>query len=434
MRQPTPPQRAMPILATRCVSVRIVHAVRVAVLAAVLGLGAGDLAAGRPAGLDPQDTPGDDRPTRAIGQRQQQGGADLPIDPLAITGEGFGPVVLPAARDAVAVGEIRVAGQRAWAWRVPWPSDEAPATDRLLLEGDVRLVMGTLELHAQRMHAWVQDLPDGAGRQFFVLLEDASMPAGAPGVGIAGPLLPIEGRLAPDGRLGVSAIVLEQAPPPPGSAAWTAAAVARGILADRLRELVGVPSLTPVAPDGPAEQAQLDRVLALARARLGTAPVREPILPMRGSVSFSASRIEQLRLGDGQDGAPPYAVVLRGPVTIQFSDRPGGRYAQLTAQDAVIFHKAQLVGTPRLQADDVLGVYLEGEVVADVQRTRPGDGGTDHYRVRSPRVYYDLAGDQALLLEAVFRAQPVARPRPSTSARWRSASGRWASCRPPGRR
>lgn len=331
----------------------------------------------------------------------------IDIDPLAITGEGFGPVVLPAALEAAA-GDLEVAGQRAWAWSEPALSPGAPATRRLLLEGDVRLTLGTLELRAERLHAWVQPLSDGRGQQFYMLLEDALMPTGAPGVGIAGPIIPIEGRLAPGTRADLSAIVVERGRPAFGSEVGRAMAVAEGLFADRLREVVGI-ALPEVSGERlAAEDAALRDVLQLARQRLGAFDAREPILPVRGRVSFSASGIEQVRLGDGADGSPPYAVVLRGPVAIVFSDPYGGRRAQLTAQDAVLFHKAELVGTPRLDAGDVMGVYLEGEVVADIERDRGGRAGeVDRFRVRSPRVYYDLANDRALLLDAVFRAEPA---------------------------
>lgn len=340
----------------------------------------------------------------AIGQ-----GEPARIDPLAITGEGFGPVRLPSAQG---LDTIEVAGQRAWAWGEAPLAAGVAATQRLVLEGDVRMTLGTLELRARRLHAWVQVLPDG-GQQFYILIEDASMPTGAPGSGVAGPIVPIEGQLSPGARLDLSFIVLERTPPAGGSSTGRAVAMAEGVFTDRLREAVGI-ALPEVSGEIlAAEDAALRDVLQLARERLGSLDVREPILPVRGRVSFSAAGIDQVRLGDGSDGSPPYAVVLRGPVAILFNDSAGGRRAQLTAQDAVLFHKANLVGAPRLDAGDVMGVYLEGEVVADIERDRPGQrGGVDRYRVRSPRVYYDLSGDRALLLDAVFRAEPAGAPVP----------------------
>lgn len=340
----------------------------------------------------------------AIGQ-----GEPARIDPLAITGEGFGAVRLPTAQG---LDTIEVAGQRAWAWSEAPLAAGVATTQRLVLEGDVRMTLGTLELRARRLHAWVQGLPDG-GQQFYILLEDASMPTGAPGSGVAGPIIPIEGYLAPGAKMDLSSIVLERSAPAGASDVGRAVAMAEGVFTDRLREAVGI-ALPEVSGEMlAAEDTALRDVLQLARERLGALDVREPILPVRGRVSFSAVGIEQVRLGDGSDGSPPYAVVLRGPVAIVFNDSAGGRRAQLTAQDAVLFHKANLVGAPRLDAGDVMGVYLEGEVVADIERDRPGRrGGVDRYRVRSPRVYYDLSGDRALLLDAVFRAEPAGAPVP----------------------
>jgi|GEM_PF-4528520 len=336
------------------------------------------------------------------------------FDPLAITGEGFGPVQLPAVEQAqpAALELIEMAGQRGWAWNEASLTPGAATTRRVVLEGDVRLTLGTLDLRARRLHAWVQGLPDG-GQQFYLLLEDAMMPTGAPGAGIAGPIVPIEGYLEPGAGIDTSSILLERTPPAGASQTGRAVAMAESLFTDRLREIVGI-ALPEVSGEMlAAEDEALRSVLQLARDRLGSLDVREPILPVRGRVSFSAAGVEQVRLGDGIDGSPPYAVVLRGPVAILFDDNAGGRRAQLTAQDAVLFHKANLVGTPRLDASDVMGVYLEGEVVADIERDRPGErGDIDRYRVRSPRVYYDLSEDQALLLDAVFRAEPAGAPVP----------------------
>ncbi|MEQ9096010.1 MAG: hypothetical protein RIE32_07075 [Phycisphaerales bacterium] len=355
----------------------------------------------------------------------------LQIDPLAITGEGFGPVRLPVGGgQGAAVRAIELAGRRAWTWSDAPLTPGVTPTRRVLLEGDVRVTIGTLELRADRLHGWVQSLDGAGGEQFYFLLEEAIMPTSAPGAGIAGPLVPIEGRLAPGGTLALSAIVSREGAPgaegldaearrvPPALVRRQAraVAVAEAVFADRLRDAVGLALPRVSGEQLAAEDRALRDVLQLARQRLGGGPVRPPILPGRGRVSFSAAGIEQVRLheGDGADGRPPYAVVMRGPVTILFDDAVGGQRAQLTAQDAVLFHKADLVGAPRLDAADVMGLYLEGAVVADIERVR-GDGGrqdVDRYRVRSPRVYYDLAGDRALLLDAVFRAEPAGTPTP----------------------
>lgn len=338
-----------------------------------------------------------------------QGG---PVDPLAITGDGFGGVRLDSALSGRALDDLALAGQRGWAWEVPALAPGESPTRRVLVEGDVRLTLGTMEVRADRLHAWVQPLA-GGGQQFYLLLEEARTPTGAAGMGIAGPLVPIEGRLAPGSRLGLSAILIEPSAPADDRDRLRVLASAEAVFADRLREALGLSFSESVPIDESMEDAALREVLALARRRLGTADAREPILPVRGRVHFSASGVDQVRLGEGLDGSPPYAVVLRGPVTIFFDDTLGGRRAQLTAQSAVLFHRAEMVGTPRLDAGDVMGIYLEGEVVADVERERGGTpGGVDRYRVRSPRVYYDLANDRAVLLEAVFRADPVGSPVP----------------------
>lgn len=119
-----------------------------------------------------------------------------------------------------------------------------------------------------------------------------------------------------------------------------------------------------------------------------------------GDVSFYADKVVWRKTGD-QSGM----VVLTGGSSVQYQDRATGRVVTLTAGQAVVFLRrgvaegevGQSVGV-----DQVEGVYLEGGVVIS-------DG---QYTVRAPRVYYDLATDRAVLLEAVFYTWSVKRQVP----------------------
>ncbi|MEO1007478.1 MAG: hypothetical protein AAFX79_02835 [Planctomycetota bacterium] len=328
----------------------------------------------------------------------------VPVDPFDITGDGFGPVVL-VAPGTPPVATLRLAGGRARLWSDRPLRAGVETTRRVYLQGDVRASVGTLEVSADAAHGWFQRLPDGR-QQFFLVLEDALIPTGSPGSGVSGPLLPIEGVLAAGSTLALSAITVERESP---LAATTAVAQSR--FAQRLRESVGL--ALPVADTQTLadEDAALRSLLDSAQLRLGGLPTREPILPTRGRVWFDAAGVQQMLVRQAAEGErPEYAVVLDGPVIVQFQDTQGGRRAQLTARDAVLFHEADLGGLRRLDAADVAGLYLEGDVTVDIEIDRRG--GAERYRVRSPRVYYDLREDRALLIEAVFRADPPDWPTP----------------------
>jgi hypothetical protein len=96
-------------------------------------------------------------------------------------------------------------------------------------------------------------------------------------------------------------------------------------------------------------------------------------------------------------------LVAEGPLVLLYRDLRTGKLVQATAQRAVVFLRQELsAASPELDRDAVEGVYLEGEVsVSDGQ-----------YTVRSPRMYYDLAGDRAMMLDAVFWTYDAARSLP----------------------
>jgi hypothetical protein len=95
------------------------------------------------------------------------------------------------------------------------------------------------------------------------------------------------------------------------------------------------------------------------------------------------------RAGEG----PRQVLIAEGPLVLLFRDLGTGKLVQASAQRAVVFlRQALTAASPELDRDDVEGVYFEGEVsVSDGQ-----------YTVRSPRMFYDIAGDKAVMLDAVF--------------------------------
>jgi len=117
--------------------------------------------------------------------------------------------------------------------------------------------------------------------------------------------------------------------------------------------------------------------------------VPRPVLPARGTVRYGkVDRIVYQR-GEEED-----AILLLGGVRVMYQDEDEGRDVLLTAQNIVIFlSKDTNADAPSGQVDAgrVRGIYLEdGAVVSDGTTT-----------VRSPRAFYDLKTDRAILLDAV---------------------------------
>ena len=102
---------------------------------------------------------------------------------------------------------------------------------------------------------------------------------------------------------------------------------------------------------------------------------------------MSAGRI--IRTISGQE----QSVVLEDGVNITYREPGTERILELAAQRAVVFFAGQAEASlARVQARDIDGIYLEGDVVAS-------DG---VYNLRGPRVFYDVLNDKALILDAVF--------------------------------
>ncbi len=109
-----------------------------------------------------------------------------------------------------------------------------------------------------------------------------------------------------------------------------------------------------------------------------------------GTVSFHADRIV-FQEGDDQEDT----LVLNGHVGVTYQDHENPRSISMTAMNAVIFFSANavdLMAQRDVDINSVRGVYLEDNVIVT-------DG---QYTIRAPRVFYDLAHDQAVVLDAVL--------------------------------
>jgi hypothetical protein len=94
-----------------------------------------------------------------------------------------------------------------------------------------------------------------------------------------------------------------------------------------------------------------------------------------------------------QSGADENTIIASDGIVVQYADAATGRTLEMTAQRAVVFlSPGPLSQITRLDAGNVRGIYLEGDVVAS-------DG---KISVRGPKVYYDLQANKAVMLDSVF--------------------------------
>jgi hypothetical protein len=161
-----------------------------------------------------------------------------------------------------------------------------------------------------------------------------------------------------------------------------------------------VPPIESLPGDQRLTEAIDAQILAEAQRSLPVANQNEPIFAKDGVFSFSTTGDIKV-IGGGGD--QENAVVLSGGdqgggVTVSYWDRRRDRTIQLTAEHVVVF----LVPGPllpeysRVDRDRVRGVYLEGDVIADMQSPE------GRYSLRSPRVFYSVRDNRAVLLDAVF--------------------------------
>jgi hypothetical protein len=197
-------------------------------------------------------------------------------------------------------------------------------------------------------------------------------------VGPREPLVPARGT-APDRRT----------PPSPGEGA-------EGPSTPSTDERGGAARTGPVAADGgaaaPTGPAAADGGAAApapSRPAVGPRTIagRDGIFVSGGSFSIAAGEVS-LVSGDDQN-----ALIVSGGVTIQYREAERNRLLQMSSQRAVVFlAPGPLASTLSLGADQVRGIYLEGEATAT-----DGD-----YTLRAPQAYYDVQANRAVALDAVF--------------------------------
>ncbi|MDX2114731.1 MAG: LPS assembly protein LptD [Planctomycetota bacterium] len=320
-------------------------------------------------------------------------------------GKTFAEVNLPAA---VQQATLQLSAARVWTWR-------EGNTERLLLEREARVRIGAYSFRARKAVIWIEPVRVNGvdAEQVAVYFDTVSDPGGPAG-------LSQQGR-----RLLVTAVIARSEPTlkadilTEGRAADPFVMESEGRLARYLFWLVNGP-----AGDG-SEVARGQAGAGRRGAESGGLPewatrddrgAMEPAervpaeYPREGLVSLFFDSFEQVDLPPMDSAGPGdarRAMVLTGGVVVQYTPVGDGlrteRTVQLSAERAVVFlDGAASAGMGTYELGEVRGVYLEGDVVAT----------TGDYTLRGRRVYYDLATDRAVVLDAVFWTYDEARGMP----------------------
>ena len=327
-----------------------------------------------------------------------------PIEPQAgverrqIDGASLGGFVLPTKP---VDGGCTISATEVWRWK----TDD---TQRLYLEGDVRIGVGGYSFSATRATMWINRLPlaGTAATQVAIWFERADEPTRRAGLGASGRDLLVTATYLGPTRLASVVDRTGGAPERPfiraGEARLAAylSKLARDIDAGT-RALRPFPELDPRArPDEPipVPGGTIAEAVATAPAPVASIEVPTgggaglPIFRPDGIVSFSADSVvidEKLN-----------RVAIQGMVEIEYLGELDGedRSLHLSAERGVLFLapgalSALREGTRSLEAGAIEGIYLEGAVHAS-------DG---QYALRGAQIYYDLAGNRAIIVEAVLR-------------------------------
>lgn len=155
----------------------------------------------------------------------------------------------------------------------------------------------------------------------------------------------------------------------------------------------------PVASDSAAvpgarlrdAEASRSGVLPESRSDLGTIMLPgQGDLGKAGVLTFSA---EDIAVVGSQNETSERTILLSGGVGMELSKNREHQGLTMTAQRAVVFlTPGTLAELGRVAREDVVGVYLEGEAVMQDDRSTQ----------RGSRLYYDVAADRAMVLDAAM--------------------------------
>lgn len=313
---------------------------------------------------------------------------------VRIAGDRLSGFVLPVEP---LVGDIEMTALVADAWTV----DD---TKRLLLRGDVRIVIGTYRFQADEAAVWINRIPsaDGIINQIALYFDTTTNPARRAGLAADGRDLLVTGSTR--GQIIVDVAQFNQ------KRAGDRPIVRRG--RDRLQKYLqrvatgrvelnsrprvmreeDTPTFRP-EPGGVVTDDDLQLLTSIALPDAETAPpwLRDPEAMLR----FAAEHVEYT------PGATEDIIAASGSLAIIYRSRDRGdawNELSLAAERAVIFVKpnsSDSATTGEMSAESVRGIYLEGNVIVTAN--------SDEYTVRAPQMYYDFETGQAIMVDAILR-------------------------------
>lgn len=314
---------------------------------------------------------------------------------IAISGDRLSGFVLPIEPIAA---DLSLSASQALAWTV----DD---TKRLLLERDVRITLGRYDFSADAAVVWINRLPSAAGviNQVAIYFDQVRDSGKQAGLGARGRHVLVTASARGDVRLNV-ALMREGSPARRGL-------VLEGErrLAEHLQRLLASPPLLQGRPQVDSQSPRDDAYVPQPGE-----PVREAQEPLPTHVNLPSGRAGRLWLADPtatvrfsadhvelKSGKVENTITAIGSIVIETAPRHSGAddpHLILSAERAVLFTdpgELRDLAAGQLDAADVRGVYLEGNVSATT-----GDG---QYAVRAPRVYYDFRTRQAIMLDPLLR-------------------------------
>jgi hypothetical protein len=384
------------------------------------------IAAGLPVGL-----------SRAAAQSPVQDPLLSPA-PEQITGRDLGGVSLGAS---VQQTDVVITASRAWAWAEGGAANEIGAdglpisTQRLLLQGDVKVRLGSYEFTAAQAVVWIRSVgnqaPTAAGvdgeigtRQIAIHFDRVADPGAQAGFAQAGDRLLV--TAAANGIVSIKADSMNSGRPESGAGAnfvreseQRLAAHIKAVLTNSREPITPPPAaLSPGVISGviipgrsrpyePNSPLLRQKDVQLPETRETTGNANDPLFAKDGIVTFAVGTratgaVTSPEFGDPAGntdfirivrGETDNTLLLTGGVAVQYTDLRQTRNLLITAERAVVFlDPGPLSDLARFNVEQIRGVYLEGDVVAT-------DG---RYTLRGPRVYYDFKENKAVMADAVF--------------------------------
>lgn len=320
----------------------------------------------------------------------QPGDPPQALDPLDITGRTFAGLRLPLAP---VPGVVEFAANHACVWI---DQDGPTTTQRLLLDGDVTVILGGTRLEARRAVVWIeqlaaaQDQRGAATHQVYVYFDSVGSIAADAGSSLRARRLSVDGVVMTGQPVRLAVDLAEQGRPTDAFVREAEREFTR-----YLRELVvGTPvaleDVAPVEPaptTGPGRYPPPEGETDLLRAPPVLADAGDELFAKDGVISFDPG---QIAIITGESGR---SLLLTDGVRVLYRDTRSTRQLQMSAERAVVFlSDGAIADLAQFKPEDVRGIYLEGDVNAT-------DG---QYTIRGPRIYYDVARDRALIVDAVF--------------------------------